>query len=153
MKNALKTFEKTIVISLLGLMSLAVLVSTVELAIIVFQQIMKPPVFLLNITEMLEIFGFFLMVLIGLELLDTIKSYLEEDRVHAEVVILVALVAVSRKVIILNISEVSSDIIYGISTLIVALGIGYFFVKRALCIYRTNLKPPTEDSTDNYNNG
>ena len=153
MKNALKTFEKTIVISLLGLMSLAVLVSTVELAIIVFQQIMKPPVFLLNITEMLEIFGFFLMVLIGLELLDTIKSYLEEDRVHAEVVILVALVAVSRKVIILNISEVSSDIIYGISALIVALGIGYFFVKRALCIYRTNLKPPTEDSTDNYNNG
>jgi uncharacterized membrane protein (DUF373 family) len=145
MKNALKTFEKTIVISLLGLMSLAVLVSTVELAIIVFQQIMKPPVFLLNITEMLEIFGFFLMVLIGLELLDTIKSYLEEDRVHAEVVILVALVAVSRKVIILNISEVSSDIIYGISTLIVALGIGYFFVKRALCIYRSNLKPPTEE--------
>jgi uncharacterized membrane protein (DUF373 family) len=153
MKNALKTFEKTIVISLLGLMSLAVLVSTVELAIIVFQQIMKPPVFLLNITEMLEIFGFFLMVLIGLELLDTIKSYLEEDRVHAEVVILVALVAVSRKVIILNISEVSSDIIYGISTLIVALGIGYFFVKRALCIYRSNLKPPTEESADNYNNG
>ena len=29
--------------------------------------------------EMLEVFGFFLMVLIGLELLETIKAYLEED--------------------------------------------------------------------------
>jgi uncharacterized membrane protein (DUF373 family) len=149
MKNTLKIFEKAIVTALLCLMSLAVLVSTVELGIIVFRQIMKPPLFLLDITEMLEIFGFFLMVLIGLELLGTIKSYLEEeDRVHAEVVVLVALVAVSRKVIILDIKEVSPGIIYGISALIVALGIGYFFVKRALCVYRTNVKSPARDSAD-----
>jgi hypothetical protein len=55
--------------TLLGLVMIAVLVSTVELAVILFQELMKPPTFLLNIEEMLKVFGFFLMVLIGLVLL------------------------------------------------------------------------------------
>ena len=83
---------------------------------------------------MLQVFGFFLMVLIGLELLETIRAYLEENRVHAEVVFLVALVAVSRKVIILDYKDMTSGMLYGMSGLIIALGIGYFLVRKALNI-------------------
>ncbi|MCS7303927.1 MAG: phosphate-starvation-inducible PsiE family protein [Thermoguttaceae bacterium] len=86
MERILRFFEKVIVISLLGMMMFAVFISTVELAVILVQELMKPPIMLLNLEEMLEVFGFFLMVLIGLELLETIKAYFEEDRVHAEVV-------------------------------------------------------------------
>ena len=132
MDKILKIFEKLIVMALLSLMMLAVLVSTVELAVILFQELMKPPLLLLNMKEMLEVFGFFLMVLIGLELLESIKAYLQEDRVHAEVVFLVAIVALSRKVIILDYKEVTADMLYGMSALIVALGVGYFLVRRAL---------------------
>jgi uncharacterized membrane protein (DUF373 family) len=132
MGRILKIFEKVIIITLLGLMILAVLISTVELAIILYQQIMAPPAFLLNIKEMLEVFGFFLMVLIGLELLESIKAYLQEDKIHAEVVFLVAVVAVSRKVIILDYKKITPEILYGMSALIVALGIGYFLVKQAM---------------------
>ena len=143
MHKILKNFEEMIVVSLLALMMLAVLVSTVELAIIIFQQLMKPPVFLLNIEELIEIFGFFLMVLIGLELLESIKAYLQEDRIHAEVVFLVALVAVSRKVIILDYKETPLEMLYGMSALIVALGIGYFLVRRALLLNSPAKEPPT----------
>lgn len=69
LNKLLKSFEKVIVGTLLGLVMIAVLVSTVELAVILFQELMKPPTFLLNIEEMLKVFGFFLMVLIGLVLL------------------------------------------------------------------------------------
>jgi uncharacterized membrane protein (DUF373 family) len=143
MEKMFKVFEKVIVVVLIGLMMLAVLVSTVELAVILFQQLIKPPVFLLSIKEMLEVFGFFLMVLIGLELLETIKAYLQEDRLHAEVVLLVALVAVSRKVIILDYKELAPGMLYGMSALIVALGIGYFLVRRALHQHTIDTKPPT----------
>ena len=132
MEKIFNIFEKMIVLALIGLMMLAVLFSTVELAVILFQQLMNPPVLLLSITEMLEVFGFFLMVLIGLELLETIRAYLQEDRVHAEVVLLVALVAVSRKVIILKYKELTPEMLYGMSALILALAIGYFLVRRAL---------------------
>lgn len=132
MKKILKKFEEIIVISLLILMMVAVFLSAVELGIILYQQLMTPPTFLLNIDEMLEVFGFFLMVLIGLELLESIKAYLEEDRVHAEVVFLVAIVAVSRKVIILNYKKISPELLYGMAVVIIALGIGYYLVRKAI---------------------
>lgn len=135
MDMVLKTFEKIIVWTLLGLMMIAVLVSTVELAVILFQQLMKPPLFLLNIEEMLEVFGFFLMVLIGLELLESIKAYLEENRVHAEVVFLVAIVAMSRKVIIVDYKEIAPELLYGIAAVIIALASGYLLVRRALHLH------------------
>jgi len=143
MEKIFKIFEKVIVMVLIGLMMVAVFVSTVELAFILFEQLMNPPVFLLSITEMLEVFGFFLMVLIGLELLETIRAYLQEDRVHAEVVLLVALVAVSRKVIILKYKEMTPEMLYGMSALILALAIGYFLVRRALHQNAVDTKPPT----------
>lgn len=138
MHKTLKAFEKVIVVTLLGLMMLAVLVSTIELAVIFFHELRKPPIFLLNIEEMLEVFGFFLMVLIGLELLESIKAYLRDDRVHAEVVFLVAIVAVSRKIIILDYNEISPDMLYGMSAIVVALGVGYFLVRRALHLHSTD---------------
>jgi len=147
MEKILKIFEKVIVLALLGLMMIAVLISTVELAVILFQELIKPPLLLLNIEEMLEVFGFFLMVLIGLELLESIKAYIEEDRVHAEIVFLVAIVAVSRKIIILNYNEITAEKLYGMAAVIAALGIGYFLVRRALYMHtpRTDKNPPTQN--------
>ena len=143
MYKILFNIEKVIVATLLVLMLVVVLLSTVELAVRLYQELMKPPVFLLNIAEMIEVFGFFLMVLIGLELMESIKAYLQEDRIHAEVVFLVALVAVSRKVIIMDYKEASSETLYGMSALILSLGIGYFLVRRALHQHRGDTKPPT----------
>jgi len=127
-----RIFERIVVMGLLGMMMLAVLASTIELAFVLAQELIEQPLVRLNVDEMIRVFGFFLMVLIGLELLETIKAYLKEDRVHAEVVFLVAIVAVSRKVIILDYKETQAGLLFGMSALIVALGIGYFLVRRAL---------------------
>lgn len=132
MVKIIKLFERIIVVSLLGMLMLAVLASAVELAFVLIQELSKPPLMRLNVDEMLEVFGFFLMVLIGLELLETIKSYLDEDRVHAEVVFLVAIVAVSRKIIIIDYKETAAEILIGMAVLIIALGLGYFLVRHAL---------------------
>lgn len=131
MERALKKFEKTIVLALLGLMMVAVFASTIELAIILGQQLLKPPVFLLNLEEMLEVFGFFLMVLIGLELLESIKAYLSKERMHVEVVFLVALVAAARKIIILDYKTLTPDMLFAIAAVIVALGVGFYLVRRS----------------------
>lgn len=141
-----KLFEWIIVVGLLGMMMLAVLAATIELAVVLKEELFKPPFMRLNVEEMIQVFGFFLMVLIGLELLETIKAYLVEDRVHAEVVFLVAIVAVSRKVIILDYDETSLELLLGMAALIVALAAGYFLVRRALGHDRprTKKKPPAE---------
>jgi uncharacterized membrane protein (DUF373 family) len=131
MEKILKLFEKYIVLFLLLLMMLTVAATTIELTTVLYTQLMKPPYLALDVDEAIEVFGFFLMVLIGLELLDSIKIYIEKHRVHAEVVFLVAIIAVSRKVIILDYSNTAPETLWGISSIILALSIGYFLVRRS----------------------
>ncbi|UCE83911.1 MAG: phosphate-starvation-inducible PsiE family protein [Deltaproteobacteria bacterium] len=134
MEKLLKKFEYYIVIGLLAMMALVVFLSTVELAVIIVQRMLSelPHLFLLNISEMLEIFGFFMMVLIGLELIETIKVYLVDESIHIEIICLVAIVAITRKVIILDLYKLPPVTLLGIAAIILALCLGYFFLKKAM---------------------
>jgi uncharacterized membrane protein (DUF373 family) len=130
-KSIIYKFEYVIVLALLIMMMIALLASTVELAVILVQELLEPPKFLLDVKEMLSVFSFFLMVLIGLELVETIKMYLEKDVIHVEVVILVAIIAVSRKIIVIDYEAISYGKVLAISALMIALSAGYFLLKRA----------------------
>ena len=134
MEKLLKKFERYIVIGLLAMMSLVVFLSTVELAVIIVERMLDgtPQFFLLNIADMLEIFGFFMMILIGLELIETIKIYLVDESIHVEIICLVAIVAITRKVIILDLYQLPPLSLLGIAAIILALTVGYYFLKKAL---------------------
>jgi len=133
MEKFLKNFERFVVIVLLAMMIVVVLLGTVELAVILVEQMVKPPRFiLLNIDELLNIFGFFLMILIGLELVETLKVYIVDQMVHEEIVFLVAIIAITRKVIILDVKYMEPLKLIGIACIILALSVGYFVLKKAL---------------------
>ena len=123
MLDWLKKFEKAVTIALVVLMALVVLLATIELGWVIIKDIITPPVFLLEIDELLEIFGLFLLVLIGVELLETIKAYMKDNVVHYEVVMTVAMIAVARKVIILDVKELHSLTLVGIAAIILALAV------------------------------
>jgi uncharacterized membrane protein (DUF373 family) len=133
MEKFLTRFERYIVVALLGMMVLVVFLGTLELAVILIQQILgEPKWLLLDINEMLKIFGFFFMVLIGLELIETIKVYLKDEVVHAEITLLVAILAITRKVVILKVETLPPLTLIGIAAIIMALSAGYFLLKKAL---------------------
>jgi uncharacterized membrane protein (DUF373 family) len=128
----LKKFESLVVYALIGMMVLVVTMSTLELGWIIVKDIITPPIILLEIEELLEIFGFFLLVLIGVELLETIKAYLVEKVVHVEVVIEVALIAIARKVIILDLEKYENLTLIGIAALILAIAVAIYAIKRVV---------------------
>jgi len=132
MRGIIQKFEWFIILALLFMMMLALLASTVELAIILVEQLLAPPMLLLDVKEMLTVFSFFLMILIGLELVETIKMYLDENVFHVEVVVLVAIIAVARKIIVIDYDSVSYEMLLSISALMIALSAGYFLLKRAV---------------------
>ncbi len=125
--------KKWMVFFILILMVLIVAVSIVELAIILYQEIADTPegLLFLDIGELLRIFGFVFMILIGFELMETIEMYFKNNIIHAEVVILIAVIAVSRKVILLDLEKHDPISVIGLSLIIVALGASYYFIKRA----------------------
>ncbi len=130
MHMLLEKFDKLLFVTLIILMMIVLLLSLVELCWIIVKDILSEPIFILEIDELLDIFGLFMLVLIGIELLDTIKTYLKQRVMHVEVVMIVAMIAISRKVIILDLNKYSSLTLVGIAALIIALSAGYYLVKR-----------------------
>lgn len=130
MLDYVKKFERIVIKSLIVMMGAVVFLSAVELGWIIMKDIITPPIVLLEVDELLEIFGIFLLVLIGIELLEMIKVYLLDNVVHVEVVFMVAIIAIGRKVVVLDVKDLPSLTLIGISTIILALSLGYFLVKR-----------------------
>ena len=138
--EAFRKFEMGIVLALALLMALVVLVSTFEFFLLIIGDLIAPPYFQLGLDQLLDIFGLFLMILLGLELLETVKAYLREDVFHVEVVMMVAIIALARKVIILDIKNIPGDRLVGLALIIAALSGGYYFLKK---LYHQALKKET----------
>lgn len=131
MFDLVKRLEKTITLCLVVMMSLVLILATVELGWVIIKDIITAPFLLLEIDELLDIFGIFMLVLIGIELLETImKTHAKEQADRVEIVLAVAIIAISRKVIILDVKTFDALTLLGIAAIIAALSIGYFLIKR-----------------------
>jgi len=76
-------------------------------------------------------FGGALLVLLGLELLETVRTYFTEHRIRLEVIMIVAMIAVSRHIIVIDFEHADGLWLLGVSALVIALGAGYYLVKRS----------------------
>lgn len=126
----LPIFEKTIVILLGLMMALVISISTIELGWIIVKSIMMSPKFLLDITKLLDLFGLFLLILIGIELLESIKVYVTERAFRVETVLLVGIIAIARKVIVLDIKQFSELPLIGVGVITITLAAGYYLIKQ-----------------------
>jgi uncharacterized membrane protein (DUF373 family) len=86
---------------------------------------------LLSEAELLGIFGVFLSVLIALELVETVEVYFKDHEVHAEIVLLVAMIALARKVVLLDLGKYDPLTIIGMATLFVGIATTYVAIKWA----------------------
>jgi uncharacterized membrane protein (DUF373 family) len=147
MIELLKKFERLVTGILLVMLSLVIMLALIELGWLLAQDILKPPLFILEVEDLLEIFGVFLLVLIGLELLETIKHYYLDGSIELKVIFAVALTALGRKIIILEPEKLGSSTLVGIGVIIFALVAGYFVVSnRWLAFFQNRQKPePREE--------
>ncbi len=79
--------------------------------------------------SLVEIFGFFLSVLIAVEILQNITSYLKSQRVQLELVLITALTAVARKLIILDLDKVNGLTLLALGLTILAIAISYVIIR------------------------
>jgi len=127
----INTTKKWMSFIVLILMTIIVAIAIVELAIILYMDLFDPTddVLFLEIDELFRIFGFFFIILIGFELVETVEMYFKNNVIHAEVVLLVAVIAVSRKVILLDLEKYDPLAIVGLGFIIISLGGCYWLIK------------------------
>jgi uncharacterized membrane protein (DUF373 family) len=133
-----RRFERLMALVLLILLGLVVGYVTLELAfrVIRYMVVIAPETFGVigraELTHLIhDAFGTFLLVLIGLELMQTIALYLKDDVLHAEIVLLVAIIAVARHAIDVDFATADPMRLAGMGLLIAGLAGAHFLFKRA----------------------
>ncbi|MBN2742813.1 uncharacterized membrane protein (DUF373 family) [Breznakibacter xylanolyticus] len=126
-----KQLERFILWTLIAMMAIVLVIATIELGYHLLKSFQSNGYLLLDLNTLPDLFGAFLLILIGIELLETIKIYFRESIVHVEVVVLVAIIAIARKVVVIKIEDLSGVMLMGIGVLIAALALAYFLIKKA----------------------
>lgn len=93
-----------------------------------YQKLMTSAKFILTISDMLATFGVFIAVLIAIEIFINIVVYLKDDVLHVKIIMAIALMAISRKVIILDLDNTEPAYLLGIASVVIAVSIGYWLV-------------------------
>ncbi|BAZ06387.1 hypothetical protein NIES3974_30480 [Calothrix sp. NIES-3974] len=78
--------------------------------------------------KLFKLFGLFLNLLIALEILENITGYLKKHVIQVELVITTSLIAVARKIIILDLGKTEGMKITGLAIAILALSISYLII-------------------------
>jgi uncharacterized membrane protein (DUF373 family) len=78
------------------------------------------------------VFGEILTLLIALEFNHTLQYVVKRDQsiIQTKVVVLIALLAVARKFIILDLKDVSAGQLLGLAAITVALGLAYWLIRQ-----------------------
>ncbi len=129
MLKYVRILQKAIVILLLVVLSLILFVSTVNIIFTILKVAAASPEDFFTAERLHSLFSVFLVILIGIELLDTVKVFLEDEKIHVEIVLLVAMIAIARKVIVWDFSEFQDQELFGLSAMMIALALSYAIVK------------------------
>lgn len=110
------------------LMTAVIFWSVADVLLVLYEKLRDPPVFLLDMTDIFQVFAAFLAVLIAIEIFANITLYLRDDVIHVKLVVATALMAIARKVIVLDLSILEPSYMYAIAAIVIALGITYWLL-------------------------
>jgi len=128
-KKYFKGFEKIISAILVVLMGVVVISATIGLGIHLFKSLIGHSGLILDLSELLDLFGMFMMVLIAIELMSSIYMYCVDRVVYIEMMFLIAITAVTRKIVVLDAKLIEPVAVIGIAAILAALVAGYYVVK------------------------
>ena len=111
------------------LMVLVIYWSIADVVYVLYSKLKTPPYLLLDVSDILQTFAAFMAVLIAVEIFVNIRLYLGTNILPVKLVIATALMAIARKVIVLDLKLVSAEHVTGIALVTVALGICYWLVQ------------------------
>jgi uncharacterized membrane protein (DUF373 family) len=143
LNRAILAFELSTIVALQFLLIVMVFASTVVLFVLSYQSLRSQVAHISTMGDLLFIvqrtIAGILIVVLGLEVLETLKAYFRDHRVRLEVIIVVAIIAVSRHLVQVDFEHASPVSLLALSAVIVSLTLGYFLVKKALHAFPSNL--------------
>ena len=129
MQRYLSFLPKSIIYFLPIIISILLIVAILDVIIQLYKGITDSSLTEFIETQFTQLIGLFLTILIGVELLEAVKAFLKEEIVHVEIVVLVAIIAISRKVIVWEISTIGHMELIALALMLLALAATYWVIK------------------------
>ena len=133
--EAFRKFEDVSVIVLKVLLIVSVAVAIVMLYVLFFNGIRGHLTSIESVgglqTALPRVFAGVLLVLLGLELIETLNAYSADHHVRIEVVLIVAMIALGRHIVQMDFEHLSGPVLFGVAALMVALAVSYFAIRRS----------------------
>ena len=129
--NLYEGFELLIMLVLTGLIMVITTIATWHLTKEVWYLVMSSQIDASNMPAFQEVFGNIFTVIIALEFKSSLRISLSHSRdvVRVRTIVLIALLAVSRKFIILDLHEVRPAEMLAFSAAVLALGVVYWLIR------------------------
>ncbi|WP_242518757.1 phosphate-starvation-inducible PsiE family protein [Halochromatium roseum] len=126
-------------------MVFVILVGVISVLHTIYLNLIQPPYFL--IPDIIKTFGAFLAVLIAYEIFSNIRLYIRSDVFPMKLVVATAIMAIARKIIILDMAEYSALDLIGMGVIVVGLGITYWLISLADRAAEAKDQPPVAASS------
>ena len=129
MERITATVERLVVGALLILLMVTILVGTVIVGWSLIQDLLDFGALVANPKALFDVFGLFVAVLVGVELLRILRHLVQSHEVDTVLVVETALIALCNKVITLNLSAVSWTTLLAIAALILAVAVAIYALR------------------------
>ena len=110
------------------LMVMVILFGVADVIYVLYTRLTSPPYLLLDVEDIFVVFASFMVVLIAIEIFINIRLYLGSNTLPIKLVLATALMAIARKVIVLDLDKIGSTYVFAIAAVVLALGVTYWLV-------------------------
>lgn len=126
-------FEQSILVAAQILLMAVILAMVIQLWIMFSSDILERVSSIDTVPELMKsvqtAFSGVLLIILGLELMETLRVYFRSHRVRLETILAVAIIAVGRHVINLDVEHMSGSALMGVAAVMLSLTGGYFLVR------------------------
>ncbi len=131
MRDYLEDFRKVVIFSVIVMIAFITILTLIGLAISLFNILFVDQIHIEDREDFLTFIGNFLIVVIAVELLDTLVLYIRKHKLFPELILLVVLTAVAREVLVTDIAHTDPLLLVGIGIVLIAVAGAYYLIKRA----------------------
>jgi uncharacterized membrane protein (DUF373 family) len=127
--NVMKQLSRWIIVALIVALVISMFFGTADF---IYENVFKsivsrdPYPLLIKTEELYAIFSMILIIIVGYELFKSLYIILHSNQMPVKSITKVAAIAMANKVITLNLKEIEPIELFGISTIIIAIGLSYF---------------------------
>lgn len=107
------------------LMVIVIFFGIADVLYVLYKRLLAEPLYLLDISDIFETFAAFLAVLVAIEIFVNIRIYLRGYDFPVQLVIATALMAVARKIIVLDFGKIDAIEVFSLGAIMLALGVTY----------------------------